>query len=107
MIFNYMYGTNFSTPYIDMSNTYGYGDGYFPQRHGMLGRPNMRGQLLGDKLELTTQKEKDKRGWKKVLKLTAAVVGTVIGYKILKGPVSKLFGAIKSLFKKTPATPTP
>ncbi|MBR6722145.1 hypothetical protein IKL64_01685 [bacterium] len=106
MIFNYMYGTNFVNPYVDLSNIYGYGDGYFPERHGMLGRPNMRGQLLGDKLELTTQKEKDKRGWKKFLKLTAAVVGAVIGYKVLKGPVTRLGGAIKNLFKRTP-TPTP
>ncbi len=106
MIFNYMYGTNFNAPGIDMSNAYGYGDGYFPERHGILGRPNMRGRLLGDKLELTTQKEKDKRGWKKVLTVTGAVVGAIIGYKVLKGPISKLCGAIKNLFTKTPP-PTP
>ena len=80
--------------------------GYFPQRHGMLGRPNMRGQLLGDKLELSTQKEKDKRGWKKVLTVAGTVVGAIVGYKVLKGPISKLCGAIKKLFTKTP-TPTP
>lgn len=108
MIFNHMTGIVPFTPgMMDVSNIYGYGDGYFPERHGILGRPNMRGQLLGDKLELTTQKEKDKSGWKKVLTATAAVIGAVIGYKVLKGPVSKLFGAIKNLFKRTPTPPTP
>ena len=106
MIFNYMYGTNFNSTGIDMSNMYGYGDGYFPERHGMLGRPRLRGNLLGDSLELTSQKEKDKRTWKKVLTATTAVVGAIIGYKVLKGPMNRVFGAIKNLFKKTP-TPTP
>ena len=63
MIFNHMTGiVPFAPGMMDVSNMYGYGDGYFPERHGILGRPNMRGQLLGDKLELTTQKEKDKSG---------------------------------------------
>lgn len=107
MINNYLYGTNFIAPgMVDMSNMYGYGDGYFPERHGMLGRPNMRGQLLGDKLELTSQKEKDKFGWKKVLTAAAVVIGSTICYKVLKGPVTKLFGAIKGLFKRAPK-PTP
>ena len=44
MIFNHMTGIVPINPgIVDMSNIYGYGDGYFPERHGILGRPNMRG----------------------------------------------------------------
>ncbi len=82
-----------------------YGDGYFPQRSGITGRPNMRGQLLGDTVEIMTKKEKDKRNWGTALKLIGITAAGLIGYKYLKGPIMKGFNAIKNLFKKTPTTP--
>lgn len=102
MIYNYMFGTGVGMPYNSLDI---YGDGYFPQRSGIIGRPNLRGQLLGDTVEIMTKKEKDKRNWGTALKLIGVTIGGLICYKFLKGPIGKGINAIKNLFKRTPPTP--
>lgn len=73
----------------------GSGCGYIPGITGTMDNITLRGPLEYDQLNLT-QKQKDKRGWKTVLKAVMIAAGTFIGYKFCKKGLS----GIKNLFTK-------
>ncbi len=66
----------------------------------LLNGVNMRGPLTSDKVELTTQKEKDKKVWKGIF-ITAGIVGAgLLALKFGKNGAKKVWNFIKNGFSK-------
>ncbi len=74
--------------------------GFIPGVTGTMDGITMRGSLLGDKVEIESQKEKDKKTWKTVFKVAAAVVGGALCWKYGKKGLSKAWQGIKNLATK-------
>lgn len=78
---------------------------YFGSMNGV----NMVGKLDSDKVEIMSQKEKDKRTWGTIFTAAAVIGAGVCAYKFGKTGLSKLWTGMKNLannimskFKKTP-----
>ena len=81
-------------------STFGGSMGFIPGVTGSMDGVTMRGSLLGDKVEIESQKEKDKKTWKTVLKIAAVAVGGVLCWKYGKTGLTKLWNGIKTLPQK-------
>ena len=81
-------------------STFGGSMGVIPGVTGSMDGVTMRGSLLGDKVEIESQKEKDKKTWKTVLKIAAVAVGGVLCWKYGKTGLTKLWNGIKTLPQK-------
>lgn len=76
---------------------------YFPGITGTMSNVTMRGALNHDKVELESQKDKDKRVWKNIFKIGALIVGGAIGWKYGKKLGTKIWNGIKTLASKIKA----
>lgn len=110
MISNFTYGASVMSPGVDIASQYGYGydygygygDGYFPGRSGIMGRPNLRGSLLGDTVDLTTRTNKQKRTLSGVLKAIGIGIITLGGlFLFKKNKAIKVPNMITNGFVKT------
>ena len=81
-------------------STFGGSMGFIPGVTGSMDGVTMRGSLLGDKVEIESQKEKDKKTWKTVFKIAAVTVGGVLCWKYGKKGLIKVWNGIKTLPQK-------
>lgn len=80
--------------------TFGGSMGFIPGVTGTMNGITMRGSLLGDKVEIESQKEKDKKTWKTVFKIAALGVGGLLCWKYGKTGLAKVWNGIKNLPQK-------
>ena len=81
-------------------STFGGSMGFITGVTGTMNGITMRGSLLGDKVEIESQKEKDKRIWKTVFKVAAVAIGGLLCWKFGKPYLTKAWNGIKTLPQK-------
>ncbi len=76
------------------------GGGFIPGVTGTMNGVTMMGSLAGDRVEIKTQREKDKKIWATVFKGAALVVGGALCWKYGKKLGSKIWNGMKILGSK-------